>query len=276
MQLSLGKDDVSILSELGLTGNQIKVYLSLLKISRPARAIEIFKNSSVPRQDIYRVLLELQQMGIVEKLIVKPTEFVAVHPRKAVLILIQNKKEYFSELKIKAEVFSKNVGKRYCKTQLVQDRERFVLITERRAIINAIKENIEKTSRVFFSIAPRREFLSCLTILLESLSSIKRRGTKVKWITQMPGTEELPRIFDILKENQHIEVRCIRETPSVKFALSDGKEIVLAVYEEGDFAETPALCTNSPAVISLAQNYFVTCWKHGKDLNASNVISNCS
>ena len=96
---------------------------------------------------------------------------------------------------------------------------------------------------------------------------------KVRWITQTPGPDELPIICNILKENYHLQVKCIPKPASVKFALSDDREIVLAVFEEGNFAETPALLTNSPAVISLARNYFEDCWKRGKELNNINMVS---
>jgi sugar-specific transcriptional regulator TrmB len=73
MQLVPEKDDFDVLSELGLTKNQIKIYLSLLKLGTPTKAIRIFQVSGVPRQDVYRVLLELQQLGIVEKIISRPS-----------------------------------------------------------------------------------------------------------------------------------------------------------------------------------------------------------
>lgn len=55
--------------------------------------------------------------------------------------------------------------------------------------------------------------------------------------------------------------------PLVKFAMSDNGEIILAVFEEGNFGEAPGLWTNNPAVISLAKYYFNDCWTKGKRLN---------
>jgi sugar-specific transcriptional regulator TrmB len=264
MQLVPEKDDISILSDLGLSNNQIKIYLALLKLGIPSKAFTIFQASGIPRQDVYRVLFELQQLGIVEKKVATPNEYSAVEPKKAVSILIQNKKQQIFELSLKAKVFSKKASKRYSNIQPLPEKDRFVLITEKQAIIHTIKEEIEKTQQIFYCIAPKREFLSCLTILSESLSLIKNKGVKVRWITQLPDREEIPKINEMLTKNPHIEVKCIPQPPSVKFALSDEQEIVLAVFEAGNFAETPALLTNSPAVISLARNYFEDCWILGK------------
>jgi len=257
-------DDAEILSELGLTNNQIKIYLALLKLGTPAKAIRIYQVSGVPRQDVYRVLLELQQIGIVEKIIARPIEYIAVNPKKAVYILIQNKMRDFCGLKDKAEIFSSNAIKRYSNAHPLQDKDKFTLITEKQAIILAIKETVEKTQQTFYCIAPKREFLSCLTILSESLSLIKNEEAQIRWVTEKPDRKELPKIYNILSKNCNIKVKFIPRAVSVKFALSDGKEIVLAIFEEGNFAETPALLTNSPAVISLAKNYFDDCWKKGR------------
>ena len=274
MQLFPENDDFNILSELGLSNNQIRIYLSLLKFGAPAKAFIIYQTSGVPRQDVYRVLFELQQLGIVEKKIATPNEFFAVEPKKAVSILIENKQQRISELSLKAEIFSRKATERYCKLHPPANKDRFMLITEKQAIIHTIKETIEKTQQTFYCIAPKREFLPCLTILSESLNLIKNKSVKVRWITQMPNQADVARICDILKENPHIAVRCIAKTASVKFALSDEREIVLAVFEGGNFAETPALLTNSPAVISLARNYFDDCWARGKRLKSFKKFSN--
>jgi len=273
MQLVPEKDDFDVLSELGLTNNQIKIYLSLLKLGTPAKAIRIFQVSGVSRQDVYRVLLELQELGIVEKRIARPYEFAAVQPKKAVSILIRNKKQRISELSYKAEIFSRRTNKRYSKIHLLPDKDNFTLITEKQAIIHTIRETMEKSQQIFYSIAPKREFLSCLTVLSESLSAIKKKGVEVRCITQMPDKEDLLKICNILAENGHIIVKCISKSASVKFALSDEREIVLAIFEEGNFAETPALLTNSPAVVSLARNYFESCWVRGKELRKTEISS---
>ena len=253
MQLFLDKDDITILSELGLTNNQIKIYISLLKLGTAAKAVNIFQVSGVARQDVYRVLLELQQIGIVEKIISKPNKFRAVQPKKTVSILVENKMQNINVLNYKAKIFADKAINRYFDTDQSNEKDMFRLITKKQAIIREIKELIEKTQVTFCSIAPRREFLSCLTILSESLNSIKNRGVKVRWVTQIPDKDDLTKIYDILTENNQIRVKCIPNAITAKFAMSDNREISLAVFEEGNFGEAPALLTNSSAILSLGK-----------------------
>lgn len=266
MQLVPDSEDIKVLSDLGLTNNQIKIYLALLKLEAPAKAIRIFQISDIARQDVYRVLLELQKIGLVEKIITKPIRYIALEPKKAVSLLMENKIQHINELNHAAEIFVSKANQRYSKTIHSIEKDRFTLITEKQSIIHKIQELIEKTQQTYYSISPRREFLSCLTILADSLYSIRNKGVEVRWITQAPDHENTEKICEILSENPQISVKWVPESVSVKFGMKDTKEIVLAVFEEGNFAETPGLWTNSPAVISLAKNYFDDCWKNGRSL----------
>ena len=73
---------VSTLTELGLSVSQAKVYLSLAK-SRSLKAPEISLISGITRPDVYRILVELEKVGFIERKISKPVRFQAV-PVKSV------------------------------------------------------------------------------------------------------------------------------------------------------------------------------------------------
>lgn len=266
MEFPLEKDDVKVLIEFGLTVNQSKIYLSLLKVGTPTEAAKIFQISGVTRQDVYRVLLELQKLGIVEKIISKPNKFIAVEPEKAVSILIDRRLRNINDLSERAEIFVRRAIGRYAKTQIPRGGEVFSIVAEKQATINKIKELIRKTKENLYIITPQREFLPALTIMEEPLKTIRGRNVKVRWITQTPNIENLTKIIDILSKNNHIEVMYMPEDASVKFVMSDEKEITLAVFEEGNFAEAPGLVTNSPAVVALAKNYFEVYWIKGSEL----------
>ena len=57
--------NIQTLIRLGFTGNQAKVYLAL--VDREFSAVkEIQKTSNVPRQEIYKILSALQEMGLLQ------------------------------------------------------------------------------------------------------------------------------------------------------------------------------------------------------------------
>ncbi|MDR0470647.1 MAG: hypothetical protein LBH79_02830 [Nitrososphaerota archaeon] len=253
-------DENRILAELGLTINQTKVYLALLRIGTASKAISIFKVSGIARQDIYRVLSELQQTGIVEKIISKPTRFRAVEPKTATAILIEKKKENFQELNRKAEEFASKAYEKYTPAATYHEKDQIVLITEKQSIIRKIQESIERTQNTVDSLTPNRELLPWLTSVEESIKIAKDKGVKIRWITKKTNTDKdltKPTMFNDQTNNAKLEDNI--PPPRAQFFIFDGKEIIIS-FEERNFAETPVLWTNSPSVIMLARSYFETYW----------------
>jgi sugar-specific transcriptional regulator TrmB len=64
-------EGLGVLVGLGLSARQAWVYLALLRVG-PVRARVIAGLAGVPRQDVYRLLLELQQLGLVQKNLTAP------------------------------------------------------------------------------------------------------------------------------------------------------------------------------------------------------------
>ena len=79
----------TILKKLGLTPNELKVYLYLDK-NGSKKASEISQNQKIPRTQIYHILDQLQEKGVVSTIFDKPTKFEGIGFEKAVDILINN------------------------------------------------------------------------------------------------------------------------------------------------------------------------------------------
>jgi sugar-specific transcriptional regulator TrmB len=65
-------ENTDLLLGLGLTLNQAKIYLAILKLEKTTVS-EVAKFSKVRREDVYRILPSLEKMGLVERLLGKPT-----------------------------------------------------------------------------------------------------------------------------------------------------------------------------------------------------------
>src|SRR5690606_37785132 len=94
----LNEEGVDALTSLGLTLVQSKIFLALSKTNY-ATISKISDLSKVPRQDIYRVVSELQKMSLVEKILTKPVRFQAVTMEEAWKILLERKKNEYDRLK---------------------------------------------------------------------------------------------------------------------------------------------------------------------------------
>ena len=70
----MAKDEnTELLLGLGLTLNQAKVYLAILKLEKTTVG-QVANFSKVRREDVYRILPSLEKMGLIERLLGKPTE----------------------------------------------------------------------------------------------------------------------------------------------------------------------------------------------------------
>ena len=95
-------DCVETLKELGLTYTQAKVYIAAAKREQ-ANAKDLCKDTGVPKQELYRILSELANIGLVEKQIGSPTQFNSIPFLNGVSILIANKRDEIDELATKAK-----------------------------------------------------------------------------------------------------------------------------------------------------------------------------
>src|SRR5208283_4200662 len=96
------EDQVGTLSRLGLTPNQAKVYL-ILSSSAAATASQISKISKLAREEIYRAMSKLQELGLVEIMVEAPTKYRAHPLSDGIHTLLNRKTEENKRLQEEAE-----------------------------------------------------------------------------------------------------------------------------------------------------------------------------
>ncbi len=263
MILSIKEDDLNFFSNLGLTQNQTKIYLALLKLGMESNAASLFQISGVSRQDVYRVLIELEKLGIVEKVIAKPNRFRAVPPMDAFSILVGEKIVYFSELNNKAQFFAKKIMGNYGKPHHSGKKDQILIINKKQALLHKAQELIGKCQISVDSIVPD-ELMKWVTSCSDSYERASNNGAKIRWIVQKSMNKKiLESIRAELVKNPQMEVKFCSKT-SVKLGIFDGKDTIMAIFGDAEFAEVPAIWSNSPVIINLARDFFETKWKNGK------------
>ena len=266
MELTLEEEELKILSDLGLSHNQARIYLTLLKLGVDSKAVSIFKFSGVARQDVYRILCELQKIGIVQKIITKPAKFHAVQPKIAVSILLERKTSALAALNSEAEIFAKWTSKKTFKDSEDLEKDAFMLISQKSGIIEKCREEIERSCLSVDSIAPSKEFLPWIEACYDAFYAAAEKGARIRWVIEKPRkNSDLRNIQKALTDLPAIHLRYCRISPVVKFGIYDDKKAILAIFDDGKFAKAPALWTNSRTTIELAKYYFESYWKKGVD-----------
>ena len=103
-------ETIKILMNLGLTCLQAKTYLVLTTL-KEAEAKKISKISNIARQDIYRIMPELEKVGLVERIISTPTLYKAIPLKEGSFVLFQKRAKEHAALQEKIEALAEHEDK---------------------------------------------------------------------------------------------------------------------------------------------------------------------
>ena len=256
----LQEEDVEALVALRLTSLQAKVYLALTMLGE-AKIREIYKTAQVARQEIYRITTELQNLGLIEKIVTSPVKFRAIPIQEAVSILLQRIHQERIESKKKAMKLIERRKHAHKTAKLPEGETQFVLIPENEAVSHRLKRAIEDTKRSIDIICSRKSCVQSLFDLSPVLQKALKRSVKIRLITDEPlNPKSLPENLQVLADNPLFKLRSVHFNPAEKFVIYDRKKAIIASHPKRGYTESPALWTNATPLIELAQQYFDVLW----------------
>jgi sugar-specific transcriptional regulator TrmB len=260
----LGEYERRALQELGLTLSQAKVYLTLVSIGNlTARQVSSF--AEVARQDIYRILTELHEQGLVEKIIATPTKFAAVPIEEAISILMERKIKETLTLHDRTKELLQRVATK-AKTSTLEDKEQFILIPEKERLINKIKKAIETAKERIDFTSSAKVFPNIMFVLSENFKQAIANDVEIRYIVhKSEDTSSLPEIVRAFMENPLFKLKTLSDSPDVKCGIFDYKEMFIATYPSRGAFKSPALWSNNPSLIITLQNYFEKNWLEAKE-----------
>ncbi len=250
-----------------LTGNEAKVYIALLQLKK-ASAHAIARLSGVPRQEVYRVLPRLEKLGMVEVIIGRPTEFLAIDPEEVLSELIERQQAILtkrvSELRNRKsrlaielrEVVGKSAG------LVLPEPVHFALISGQRLANEKIRDMLENAKSEIQWMVPRVEIRrAVINDRDEMLRQSAQRNVAVRIITEV----ERKNVKEVSKLSQFCD---IRHTPGVSSLITivDSKELIIgsAVHTNEDSTRiglVNKLWTNDTSHINIMKDFFQKVWK---------------
>ena len=264
------------LTELGLTHNQARIYVALLSSDRLLTAKEISKITNITRQDVYRILPAVQNVGLVEKSITSPTMYKATPLKLGVSILMENKMLQYNELIDKAKKLStENENK---KQQPTEDHPEFILIPGNHAVIqkiNTLTSNVQSSLDIVTS---GKRFPRAVFEFFDSRMQSLKRGVKIRVVSEKLGSinEPMEEILAIEKQAGAM-TKFLSTAPPALITLIDEKEVMIITSATGTL-ETSALWSNNHSLVALAKIYFENMWqsasiRNDKAQSAQNINS---
>jgi sugar-specific transcriptional regulator TrmB len=263
--LAIQDQDAQTLVGLGLTLLQARVYLALAK-SGDATIKTIATVSKVARQDIYRVIGELHNLGLVEKLVDAPSKFRAIPIRECVFILLQNRIKKTTQLQQEASELILHFDKDKTDTEPKEEESQFVIINELQARRVRSKKSLEIVQKSLKVVTKLSIFTSLMFALAEDLAKAMDRGVRVQMVVGRSKSEiELPEAAKAFLQNPLFCIRYVRTVPSSVFAIYDDREVILQISKNVEqMAEAPILWSTNSNLVELCENYFRIMWSAAK------------
>lgn len=253
---------VQVLAELGLTHTEAKVYLVLLCL-KSANANKIHRQSNVARQDVYRILSDLEEKDLIEKIIAKPREFRPIPPNDAISILLQKRNEKSRQLRKKAIRLFRNF-KDNCTMALPLDAvSRFILLskseTNPTGHIDKLGKAVDNAQKSVMCLTTFQLFMQVKYADGHIWKKAVKRGVKFKFIIGRRPNEKLKLTLDpMLKNTDYFEIRWTPTVIPTSVLLVDGRE---AFCRTGANIDCPVLWSAAPSFVAMIKDYFETKWK---------------
>jgi sugar-specific transcriptional regulator TrmB len=251
-------EDTHVLTMLGLTSSQAKLYLIMLKIGR-ADVKTVARHSGVARQEIYRILCELQESGLVEKIIAKPYLFEAIPLQDGLSILLTRKAEDYNEAREKTKSL---LQKFESKAENVSQEYALTLIPKGEAVIKRIGNMLRNAQTSVDLVTTMVRFMQANHQYFAFHKEGAERGVKFRVITEKPKDDKA-----FSKEMQElwfmpcVKIRYICQLPKANVAIFDGKEAMVTVYPATGLTESPCIWTNHSSLLAIYQDHFETVWR---------------
>ncbi len=254
------EEPIHTLVNLELTVLQAKVYIALAK-SGTSTGRTTAKAAKVAPQDVYRVLSELQEKGLVEKIITKPTMYKATPINLGLSMLLQNKKREYIETEKQVKKMSNN----FCENKnqnILNENEQF-LITSEFTLLSKMHDKLADATKKSIDFV-------CLMglsdkILFETFKYLKRatrRGIRIRVISPKVIVDTIAENPKPFLKNSVFEHRYFNDK-TVPFGMHifDKQEVTLMVSEKKPM---PSLSTKNVNVLKLAEVYFETAWDNAQ------------
>ncbi len=255
--------EVEILTRLGLSSVQARVYLALAR-SGASKIRRIAQTSSVPRQDIYRILSALQELSLVEKVVATPTMYRAIPMKEAFSMLMERKLKDTSELEAETKKLLNSLNESETKEAPKEEEQQYVMISAKQSTEKFFLKLLSAAQETFDVIIPE-EAIALMQKWTTSFKKALKRGVKCRHVICVPeGTGSLPEFWLPLMKNPNFKVRYLPNRPPATITVRDKKEMFVSTMAVNPI-KAPGLWSNNPGCLAIINNYFEDMWQRAQE-----------
>jgi sugar-specific transcriptional regulator TrmB len=253
-------ENMDLLLALGLTLNQAKVYLAILRLEKTTVG-QIAKLSKVYREEVYRILPALERMGLVERLLGKPTEIRATPISDALSFLVSEEQGKFDKRLKGMKGIVERLSLKDWKQPLSKEESIFILIAEKKAILAKTSGLIKNSTKEVALIADKARIMPTVSQFSGECKQAIKKGAQIRLIFEGESPDAL--LIEKVKkliDGGSVRVKFHRE-PLNHFIMSDDKEALITTSKDSGLGESPSLWTNNLNLIGVLRTSFESDWE---------------
>ena len=257
-------ENTDLLLGLGLTLNQAKVYLAVIKLEKTT-VVQVANFSKVRREDVYRILPSLEKMGLIERLLGKPTEIRATRISDALSLLVAEEKGKSDERLVGMRGIVQKLSLQDWKQQLPKEESIYILIAEKKSIFAKTADLISNSKKEVALIADRGRIMPVLFQFSDEYTLAIKNGAMIRLLFEGENSDPtLKEKVTKLIGATSVQVKFHPE-PLNHFLMSDDKEALITTSKESGLGESPSLWTNNCNLIGVLRTSFESDWKKAKE-----------
>ena len=255
-----------LLEDYGLSERQIKVYLLLLA-SGPLKLSEISYKAGLYRMQVYNILKQLIQMGLVEATLKRPITYTATSPKKALNLLLEENSARLERAKENQAFLLEKLMSLAKTVPLNIPIPKFRIIQGRKQFIKAAKESYRQAKYQINNINTPPAIIRGTVVGFDELAEeCAKRGVKIRWLTDINAQN----LNEIKKYSEYGEVRLLPLDTSIRLLIVDETETYLStIYDESTNIKTEGETTiyiNDTNVSTFMNQCFNHLWNEAKPL----------
>lgn len=255
------------LKEFGFSEEEAEIYVFLLA-SGPTPARVIARRFDVNRMRAYRILKDLEEKGLVHRIMERPFRFIAEPIEGILKKYIQKTKEKLLNLQINEEKIIEDLDKIKRDISTIVIEPRFRIYQGRQQVYELLAQMCDRVKKEICIVTTSSDILRfSLWGIDDKLTNLSNLGIKVRMLTQVDKTD----INYVDEFSKYIEVRHIEIPSPVRFVMIDGVENLTSVAMDDSMSMTTnddtGLWTNAPSFTTIMKVFYESIWRMAPEVN---------
>lgn len=254
------EEEFATLEHLGLTNAQAKVFLALADLGA-STIKEIAGNSKVHRTDIYRIIKDLEEEGLVEREISTPSKFRAIPINECIKTLFQKRNHETNEIRKEATKLIRSHRERNEAANVPENEGSHSWTVPEGRVIDKIGTAIDRANESIDVVLPWKRFSSGFSVIFsDKIEKALSRKVRLRFAVQIPSGECPVNQLDSKKNDPFCEIRFFGSSSYIVLGIYDQKEVSIAEFPDVKREKSRLLWSTNKALLSLAKEYFETMW----------------